>query len=104
MVPTENAALPGVTGRTCASADILAAQLAADPGLRARREILETFTANAIKNGTVNNFALNGITIPVVVNVVYHTEAENISIEQITSQKEVLNKDISNRNTAVGAV
>ncbi|MCB0643933.1 MAG: hypothetical protein KDC44_19935, partial [Phaeodactylibacter sp.] len=38
------------------------------------------------------------ITIPVVVHVVYRTEAENISIEQILSQLEVLNADYRAQN------
>ncbi|MEO6252617.1 MAG: zinc metalloprotease [Ferruginibacter sp.] len=97
IISPENAGSP--KDRTCASADILAAQLAADPGLNARREALESFTGNVIKNGMVNN--LTAITIPVVVNVVYNTAAENISIEQIQSQIDVLNEDFNKQNSDV---
>lgn len=92
----------GIANRTCASADMLAAQLAADPSLKARREILENFTSNAIKNGSSN--AQGAITIPVVVNVLYNTAAENISDEQIQSQIDVLNEDFNKRNRDVGSV
>lgn len=100
----ENAALPHITKRTCASADILAAQLAADPGLKVRRDALESFTMNVINDGTVNNLKGTTLTIPVVVNVVYNTAAENISIEQIQSQIEVLNEDFNKRNRDVSGV
>ena len=100
----ENAALPQIAQRTCASADILAAQIAADPGLKLRRDALESFTSNVISDGTVNDFKETSITIPVVVNVVYNTAAENISLEQIQSQIEVLNEDFNKRNRDVSGV
>lgn len=42
--------------------------------------------------------------INVVVHVLYHTEEENISEEQIHSQIEVLNRDFRSRNDDVGRV
>lgn len=100
----EDAAVSQVAERTCASAEILAAQLAADPMLRSRRERLETFTMNAIANGAVDNLAPNRITIPVVVNVIYNTAAENISTGQIQSQIDVLNEDFNKANRDVRGV
>jgi Pregnancy-associated plasma protein-A len=97
----ENISAP-ISNRTCASAEILSAQLAADPALKARRELLENFTSNFIKNG--GNQAQGSITIPVVVNVLYNTAAENISLEQIQSQIDVLNEDFNKRNRDVGDV
>jgi hypothetical protein len=44
------------------------------------------------------------IVIPVVVHVVYQTDAENISDEQIKSQIDVLNKDFRARNDDIGKV
>ena len=84
--------------RTCASQDVLAAQLAADPTLALRMNKIEAFTQNAI---ATSNFRLVGgkIVIPVVVNVLYRTAAENISDAQIASQITVLNKDFTATNT-----
>jgi hypothetical protein len=98
------AAIAQVADRTCASADKLAALLAANPDLRDRRERLEAFTRNVIANGTVENLAPTGITIPIVVNVVYNTAAENISNEQIQSQIDVLNEDFNKANRDVRGV
>lgn len=44
------------------------------------------------------------VTIPVVVHVVYHTDEENISDEQIKSQIDVLNKDFRARNEDIAKV
>ena len=101
-LPEEAAQL--LTKRSCASADIYAAQLAADPTLKARRDALESFTQNVIANGTVNNVGGTSITIPVVVNVLYNTPAENISLGQIQSQIDVLNEDFNKRNRDVSEV
>lgn len=104
MTVPENTALSQITDRTCASSEILAAQLAADPGLKARRDALETFTNKVISNRAANKQAATSITIPVVVNVVYNIAAENISIEQIQSQIDVLNEDFNKQNTDVTGV
>ena len=90
--------------RSCASADILAAQLAADPGLKVRRAALEVFTMKAVLNTMERNAATTSITIPVVVNVVYNTAAENISLLQIQSQIDVLNEDFNKQNNDVSGV
>ncbi len=92
-----------VTQRLCASQDVLAEQLAADPTLAIRMNQIEAFTQKAISN---KNFRLvNGkIVIPVVFNVVYRTAAENISDAQIQSQIDVLNKDFMAKNTDIGNV
>jgi hypothetical protein len=59
---------------------------------------IEAFTQKRI--ATASNFRLvNGqIEIPVVVNVLYNTPAENISLAQIQSQIDVLNKDFTATN------
>lgn len=101
---TEVAEIPEITKRTCASGDLLAAQLVADPGLKFRRNAIESFTKSAISNGSVNNLAGITITIPVVVNVLYNTEIENISPAQIQSQIDVLNEDFNKRNRDVSGV
>ena len=68
-----------------------------DPNTEFRKQQLEHQTQEYIKNNP--NFRSNRsssspyITIPVVVHVLYHTSAENISTAQIQSQIDVLNED-----------
>lgn len=86
--------------RGCASQDVLAEQLAADPSLAIRMNEIEAFTNNAISKSNSSFKLVNGkIVIPVVVNVLYRTAAENISDAQIQSQIDVLNKDFTATNS-----
>lgn len=86
-----------VSRRICASQEVLERQLKEDPGLAARMSQIEAFTENAILQ---HNRLVNGkIEIPVVVNVLYRTTAENISLAQIQSQIDVLNKDFNALNS-----
>ena len=91
--PTTNA----ISNRGCASQEVLEAQMIADPTLAIRMNEIEAFTQNTISK---SNFRLvNGkIVIPVVVNVLYRTAAENISNARIQSQIDVLNKDFTATN------
>ncbi|PJJ08230.1 pregnancy-associated plasma protein-A [Flavobacterium sp. 1] len=90
-----------VTQRKCASQDVLEAQLKADPTLAIRMNQIEAFTQNAI----LTKRLVNGkIEIPVVVNVLYRTAAENISATQIQSQIDVLNKDYNALNSDYNSV
>jgi hypothetical protein len=109
---TETVATPETTGpetvqlthRTCAAQDVLLAQLAADPSLAARMQAIENVTANFV-NDPSNNYLSNGIvTIPVVVNVLYNTSAQNISQAQIQSQIDVLNSDYSGTNSDISKI
>ena len=86
--------------RTCASNDVLSRQLADDPNLAIKMNQIEAFTQNYIQNQTTATARLvNGkIEIPVVVNVLYRTAAENISQAQIQSQIDILNKDFNALN------
>ncbi|MDR6844453.1 zinc metalloprotease [Flavobacterium granuli] len=84
-----------VTQRKCATQDVLEAQLKADPTLAIRMNQIEAFTQNAL----LTKRLVNGkVVIPVVVNVLYRTAAENISDAQIQSQIDVLNKDFTATN------
>lgn len=87
-----------IARRGCASQEVLAEQLAADPSLAIRMNQIEAFTQKAISSP---NFRLvNGkIVIPVVVNVLWRTTAENISDAQIQSQIDVLNADFTATNS-----
>lgn len=88
-----------VTNGRCASQEMLTLQLQQDPGLAARMQSIERATAEFIKNPE-NSFLSNGnVVIPVVVNVLYRTAAENVSAAQIQSQIDVLNADFTAANT-----
>ncbi len=84
------------THRGCASHEVLEAQLRANPELASRMADIERQTENAIATGRLVN---GKIQIPVVVNVLYRTAAENISLAQIQSQIDVLNKDFNAANS-----
>jgi hypothetical protein len=85
-----------VAQRGCASQEVLEAQLKADPMLAIRMNEIEAFTTNRI----LTNRLVNGkIEIPVVVNVLYKTAAENISDAQIQTQIDVLNADFNALNS-----
>lgn len=99
----ESAAAPAGL-RTCAAQDVLMTNLQADPGLAARIQAIEEITERFAANPT-NSFLSNGIVyIPVVVNVLYKTAAENISQAQIQSQIDVLNADFSGTNSDISKV
>ena len=82
--------------RGCYSDQHLKDQLAADPSLASRMEEFELNAAQAIAQGRIVNGVLE---IPVVVNVLYRTTAENISLAQIQSQIDALNKDFNATNS-----
>ena len=87
-----------IAHRGCASQEVLEAQMIADPTLAIRMNEIEAFTQSTIAK---SNFRLvsGKIVIPVVVNVLYRTAAENISDTQIQSQIDVLNKDFTATNS-----
>ena len=87
------------TQRNCQSMEVLSEQFKADPTLEARMQAAEDAVQNNLRNN-VNARLVNGvIEIPVVVNVLYRTTAENVSQAQIQSQIDVLNKDFNATNT-----
>lgn len=87
-----------VARRYCASQEVLDRQLKEDPKLALKMQEIEDFTEN-LKVNDLNYRLVNGkIQIPVVVNVLYRTAAENISLAQIQSQIEVLNEDFNAAN------
>lgn len=88
------------THRACASEEVLQAQLNADPSLASRMQAIEDLTARYEQNPSAYRLLSNGmIEIPVVVNVLYKTAAQNISQAQIQSQIDVLNADFSGTNS-----
>jgi hypothetical protein len=97
---TANEETPEITQRNCASMEVLAEQIAADPERGRRLNDIDQFTQRfAEQESARGNSIINGVlTIPVVVNVVYNTSAQNISDAQIQSQIDVLNEDYGNTN------
>lgn len=86
--------------RTCASVEVLAAQLAADPGLAQRMAAINSQAVQFAKtNQATNATSAVTLTIPVVVHVLYSTTGENISDAQIQSQLDVLNEDYHKLNS-----
>lgn len=91
-------ALASLTHRGCASEQMLALDLQKDPTLAKRMADIEKHTKNMLTSGKIVNGVL---TIPMVFNVIYNTDAENISLAQIQSQVDVLNKDFNGSNTDI---
>ena len=87
------------TQRKCAADEILQEQLKTDASLRVRMEQIEAFTQRYVQNPEAQKLVNGKIQIPVVVNVLYRTSAENISLTQINNQITVLNKDFSATNS-----
>ena len=87
--------------RGCATQEVLEAQLKADPMLAIRMNEIEAFTNKALISGKLVN---GKVQIPVVVNVLYRTAAQNISDAQIQSQIDVLNKDFNALNSDYNSV
>ena len=85
-----------IAKRGCASQEVLEAQLKADPTLALRMNEIEANTQKLIQSGRLVN---GRVEIPVVVNVLYNTAAENISLTQIQSQIDVLNADFNATNS-----
>jgi hypothetical protein len=87
------------TGRKCAADEVLQQQLQTDAALRERMNKIEEFTSRFIQNADQQRLLPSGIIeIPVVVNVLYRSSAENISQAQIQSQIDVLNEDFAGNN------
>src|ERR1700722_2371774 len=104
--------LPGLSQPVCRSTDYRIHELQANPALAQTIASIEAFTANQIKSRPVIvtggstaggtdltvNTTVPLITIPVVVHIVYQTDAEDISDVQVQSQIDALNKDYQKLN------
>lgn len=103
-IAEEAESAPVEGGRYCASQEVLQRQLQEDPTLAERMDRIETFTKRFIANGEANRLSGDTMIIPVVVNVLYKTTAENIALAQIQSQIDVLNEDYSGVNADITKV
>ena len=90
--------------RICASQEVLERQLKENPELAAKMNQIEAFTENAVLNTNQDRLVNGKIQIPVVVNVLYRTTAENISLTLIQSQIDVLNQDFNAQNPDYNSV
>lgn len=85
--------------RICFSHEVLEQQMSADPTLRDRMAAIERFTQQFMESPEAQRLLSNGIIeIPVVFNVLYRTNAQNVSLAQLQSQIDVLNEDYSATN------
>jgi Pregnancy-associated plasma protein-A len=88
-----------VSSRKCETDEVFKNQLRENPELALKMNEIEEFTNHYLEAGHNHRLVNGKIQIPVVVNVLYKTAAENISLAQIQSQIDVLNKDFNALNT-----
>ena len=100
VIGNQETETPSLGERRCASYEVLQEQIANNPALARRMEEIERFTQSYIDNKANQRLLADGtIEIPVVVNVLYKTTAQNISQAQIQSQIDRLNLDFKALNT-----
>ena len=88
--------------KRCATQEMLAERLKQDPSLASRMEAMESSTERLVAGKALSKLDPDQeVTIWVVVNVLYNTPAENISMAQIKSQIDVLNEDFSALNSDI---
>lgn len=96
----EQVELSTAASRSCYSMEHLEEQLASDPALALRMQEIEDFTQKVLKNPEQFRILNDGtLEVPVHVNVLYRTSAENVSNAQIQSQIDVLNQDFGAYNS-----
>jgi hypothetical protein len=97
-------------GRNCHSMEVLKANMAENPEVKANMDAVEAHTQKVLAmkgkpttgggdGGTGGGTPSGVITIPVYVHVIYNTAQENISDAQIQSQIDVLNEDYRAMNS-----
>ncbi|MGI4739103.1 MAG: GEVED domain-containing protein [Janthinobacterium lividum] len=94
--------------RECATMEVLAAQIAADPSLATRLQVIDqqaaAYAAKKAANPTQRTTSGVIVTIPVVVHVLYNTAAQDITDAQVQSQIKVLNDDFHKLNADLSKV
>ena len=91
------------TRRSCGAMDEHRRLLTEDPSYVVARAQIENL-ARAYERGARTAERTGISNIPVVIHVVWQTQAQNISDDQIRSQIEVLNRDFRKQNADVGQV
>ena len=84
--------------RQCGVQQVNERLLEQHPELRVRQHDIELACKRAIDEGVAQRVWRQLITLPVVVHVVYRTDEENISDEQVRTQIDVLNDDYRAKN------
>jgi hypothetical protein len=112
-------AVAGLSQTECRSFDYRQQQLKANPALAISVAAIDEFTAKELKAGSTTatggaSGASSGgsavgtpvslITIPVVVHILYHNSAENLSDAQVQSQIDVLNTDYQKKNADTAGI
>lgn len=92
-----------INKRNCASQEILESELKKNPQLALKIGEIEKFTLNILTMDSIKQDDLL-IEIPIVVNVLYRTPEENISLSQIQSQIIALNQDFNGGNAEFNQV
>ncbi len=98
-LPEEEIAMT-VSKRNCTSMEMLEQLIKEDPSIQKRMNDIDAFTQRVLSSPDAARLLPDGtIEIPVVVNVLYRTAAQNISAAQIQSQIDVLNEDFAASNS-----
>ena len=85
----------------CSSQILLEEQLLKDPLLKTKIQNIEEQTTQSLIRQELSLRTEDSIFIPVVVHILYHTAAENLSDRQVQSQIDALNRDFNKQNTDV---
>lgn len=107
VTPDETESLSAGTAerRNCPSEEIRNTALQNSPELMAKYVDIENKTNKFVQDASLGRVLADGtVEIPVVVNVLYRTAAENISDAQIASQIATLNKDFGGTNADVNQI
>lgn len=98
-------ALSVMAQKECGHATYLEQQKSTDPAFAARVNSIEQFISQRSNISFRTDDEHNGIIrIPVVVHVLYKTEADNISDDRILDQIEALNRDFRKRNADTASI
>jgi hypothetical protein len=89
--------------RHCATMEVYNKQVEEFPAYRRAQAVIENDIGTLLESSRTFRVS-SPVAINVVVHVLYHTDEENISEEQIFSQIEVLNKDFRSKNEDVSKV
>lgn len=89
---------PSAHAQHCLTNQVCSQNIARNPAILDRIEANELFTQKWIKEQYEPNARVAPVALPVVVHVLWRTNEENISDEQIESQMAVLNEDFRKMN------
>jgi hypothetical protein len=83
----------------CAAANYQTQELARTPLMKEQLAAIENFTNNHLQGRTTSRLDGTVIKIPVVVHILYHTQTEKITDQQVIGQIEALNRYFRRRNS-----